>query len=273
MKIDNTDTTVSFVFTDSEIETIKNNGAYTIANANKKRFIDIMFDTLMQMYLKLPDADYKNIQTVGETIQGETERNSYKVNKNIIEQILQVVPKYTNIIQETKLKDFKWKGLKLMKDPLTLAIYQQLLQDLRPKTIIEFGAAEGGSALWFSDICRMINLHETKIVTIDNQTTVNIPGIEFIHLDVNEIDNYQFKNYESPMLIIEDCHANMSGIVKKANELMKPGDYLVIEDTIDPIKYKKFEEVDKASFKRDGRYCDFWGKNNSWNYDSFLRKE
>ena len=30
MKIDNTDTTVSFVFTDSEIETIKNNGAYTI---------------------------------------------------------------------------------------------------------------------------------------------------------------------------------------------------------------------------------------------------
>ena len=181
MKIDNTDTTVSFVFTDSEIETIKNNGTYTIANANKKRFIDIMFDTLMQMYLKLPDADYKNIQTVGEAIQGETERNSYKANKNIIEQILQVVPKYTDIIQETKLKDFKWKGLKLMKDPLTLAIYQQLLQDLKPKTIwLQLGIKSEKA----KEIASSINANyiENSCIKTEYQRIIQKKKINFPHL-------------------------------------------------------------------------------------------
>ena len=50
---------------------------------------------------------------------------------------------------------FKWKDLTLMKDPMTLSIYLQLLQDVKPKTILEFGTYEGGSSLWMKDMANL----------------------------------------------------------------------------------------------------------------------
>ena len=46
------------------------------------------------------------------------------------------VTEYANKIKDTKWNLFKWKDLTLMKDPMTLSIYLQLLQDVKPKTIL-----------------------------------------------------------------------------------------------------------------------------------------
>ena len=54
---------------------------------------------------------------------------------------------YTLIIKRAKWTRFSWKGLTLMKDPMTLTIYLQLIQELKPKSILEFGTFVGGSAL------------------------------------------------------------------------------------------------------------------------------
>jgi cephalosporin hydroxylase len=193
------------------------------------------------------------------------------MSDNIITKILEVVPDYFETIKFTKWNKFKWKGLTLMKDPMSLTIYQQLIQDLKPKTILEFGAYEGGSALWMKDLCKSLNLN-TRVITIDNNFNLNLKDIEFIKLDVNEIKNFNFGKLESPMIVIEDCHHNISGIVEKVDKFMKIGDFLIIEDSINFEKYNELKKINFKNFTMNRYYCDFWGKNNSWNYDSFLEK-
>ena len=53
------------------------------------------------------------------------------------------IEQYWKTIKNTKWKYFKWKSLSLMKDPMSLTIYLQMLQDIKPQTIIEFGTGEG----------------------------------------------------------------------------------------------------------------------------------
>ena len=193
--------------------------------------------------------------------------------ESIILEIEKNIPNYPEIIQNTKQKKFTWKGLNLLKDPMTLTIYQQLIQDIKPKTIIEFGSGDGGSALWFKDLCNSLNIN-TKIISFDKYDIPNFNGINFINYDINNIENYSFEKYESPKIIIEDCHTNMLGIVKSVDNLLEDNDYLIIEDTIDPKKYAALSAIDFNSFNlyKDSYYCDFWGKNNSWNFDSIFKK-
>ena len=174
-------------------------------------------------------------------------------------------------IKDAKWNKFKWKNLTLMKDPMTLTIYQQLIQDVKPKTIIEFGTYEGGSALWMNDICKSLSLN-TKIVTIDIKPIKPIKEIELINLDVHKIDNFEFDEYESPIIVIEDCHENMEGIFSKVNNFLKIGDYFIVEDTLDIIKYNQMMKLNLSEYKINRKYCDFWGANNTWNCDSFLEK-
>ena len=189
---------------------------------------------------------------------------------------------YCQTIKYAKWNYLKWKGLCLMKDPMTLTIYLQLIQDLKPKTILEFGTFDGGGALWMADMCRSLNL-DTHVYTYDN----NIERVKcldervtVINLDVTMIDSYTynnrsfFENLPKPLLIIEDCHVNTFNICKSMDKIMKAGDYLVIEDTID---YSKHQEMIKflentTDYYVDRFYCDMWGNNNSWNVNSFLKK-
>ncbi len=46
---------------------------------------------------------------------------------------------------------FTWKGILFVKGPTEIALYSMLLYELRPKTIIEIGAFNGGSAIWLAD--------------------------------------------------------------------------------------------------------------------------
>ena len=62
---------------------------------------------------------------------------------------------------------------------MTLTIYQQLIQDLKPKTIIEFGTYEGGSALWMNDICKSLLLNTKDTIDI-------IKYSEMIQLDLSK---------------------------------------------------------------------------------------
>ena len=47
-----------------------------------------------------------------------------------------------------------WRGVNLMKDALDMVIYQQLMWDVRPKTIFETGTYTGACALWMADTMR-----------------------------------------------------------------------------------------------------------------------
>ena len=53
-----------------------------------------------------------------------------------------------------------------MKDPLDQTILQQLLWELKPRTVIEFGAYKGGSALWIADLLKLFGC-QSRVVSID----------------------------------------------------------------------------------------------------------
>ena len=191
-------------------------------------------------------------------------------------------PEILNNIKRVKWNNFKWKGLTLMKDPMSLSIYQQLINDVKPNTIIEFGSYEGGSALWMQDICNSLGL-ETRIITFDideKNYKLHSSSITFEKLDTNNIEQYflqnfdKLKNLPSPIIVIEDCHVNVQGICVEVDKILSSGDYLIIEDTLDAVKHaemlKFLESTDR--YIVDRHYCDFWGENFSWNLNSFLKK-
>ena len=183
---------------------------------------------------------------------------------------------YIETIKTSKWKKHKWKGLTLMKDPMTLSIYMMMIQDIKPKTILEFGTYDGGSALWMEDIMKSLSL-DCKIHTFDiNPDRVKLPEdskIKYHELDNKNINQFidqsseLFENMESPILIIEDSHVNVDEVVKSIDPFLKSGDYLVIEDTLDRQKYQDTilseNGISSMNYEVDTYYCDFWGVNNS----------
>ena len=160
-----------------------------------------------------------------------------------------------------------------------------MIQDLKPKTILEFGTYDGGSALWIEDtiksLCFDCNIHTFDI----NQERVKIPKnskIQFHKLDNHKINEFitknkiLFENMESPILMIEDSHENTNGLIRALNIFLKSGDYIIIEDTLDQNKYNKTilsdDGIRSLNYEVDTFYCDFWGVNNSWNINSIFKK-
>jgi len=192
---------------------------------------------------------------------------------------------YTQTIKATKWNYHKWKGLTLMKDPMTLSIYMMMIQDLKPKTILEFGTYDGGSALWMEDTIKSLSF-DCNIHTFDiNQDRVNIPQnskIKFHQLNNHNINTFVdenkilFENLERPILMIEDSHENVNGLIRALNPFLKSGDYLIIEDTLDQRKYNETilseNGIRNMNYEVDTFYCDFWGVNNSWNVNSIFKK-
>tara|TARA_Y100001963_G_C6631606_1_gene376578 strand:- start:42 stop:707 length:666 start_codon:yes stop_codon:yes gene_type:complete len=212
--------------------------------------------------------------------------NSRKFISIIFELPASFLEYYTQKIKHTKWNFHKWKGLTLMKDPMTLSVYMMMMQEIKPQTILEFGTYDGGSILWMSDIMKSLG-HDCDIHTFDiNENRVRIPkdsGIKFHKLDNYKIqqfisDNHNlFEQLKSPILMIEDSHENAAEVIRSLDPFLKAGDYLVIEDTLDQKKYNETivseNGIDKMNYEIDTFYCDFWGMNNSWNVNSIFRKK
>ena len=82
-----------------------------------------------------------------------------------------------------------------MKDPLDLTILQQLLWELKPRTVIEFGAYKGGSALWLADMLKMYGC-QSRVVSIDIDLSLldaeakESKDVEFIQGDSSKIEQF-----------------------------------------------------------------------------------
>lgn len=67
-------------------------------------------------------------------------------------------------------KTTRWLGHPVLKCPLDLWIYQEILFDLKPGLIIETGTYAGGSAMFLANMCDM--LAKGRVVTVDIQPAV-----------------------------------------------------------------------------------------------------
>lgn len=189
----------------------------------------------------------------------------------------------------------RYKGRRLLKSPFDLALYQRLLEELRPATIIEIGTLEGGSALWFRDQCRAIGLADTRLLSIDVQPPEMVEeGIELFAGDSLDPDGSfpggLLAQLPHPWLVVEDSahtYVSASAVLRYFDPLLAAGDVIVVEDGVvadlpEP-HYRQFEDGPNqavADFLSHAgpRYairsdlCDFYGPNLTWAPNAWLQK-
>lgn len=197
-----------------------------------------------------------------------------------------------------------WKGVSILKDSHQMTLLQNVLYEIRPKTIFELGAYKGSSAVFIADYMDLIS-KEYKILSFDYDLKQLHPDckkdkrIQFIEADLyneKETLNEELMSLPHPWVVIEDCHVNSYNITNHLSKYMKEGDYYIVEDLspqvisnfVDPLdpnssNYKEWglskrKEVfewfvqNPEVFKVDTYYADYFGYNGSTNWDGFLRK-
>jgi len=211
---------------------------------------------------------------------------------------LSSVPKlYLREIQKATVRKHTWKGIHFCKDPFDIALYQLLLWELQPKTIIEVGTKAGGSALWLRDQSRVLEL-DAPVISIDTDPSKldsrarKALGIYFITADARDLASYSEVNNRvihapHPWLVIEDSDHNyetVKGSLAYFGPKLVKGDYLVVEDGVmetfgnshqyDGGPNRAVEEFlkDNQNYEVDYRYTDYYGTNVTWAPNGWLRR-
>lgn len=134
-----------------------------------------------------------------------------------------------------------WLGVQVLKCPLDLWIYQEILDETRPEVIVETGVFAGGSALYLASICDLLDVG--KILACDislekvHPRVRAHPRIELIEgssVDPNIVEYIQSKcdGYRS-MVILDSNHecGHVSEELRCYSPIVSQGCYLICEDT------------------------------------------
>ncbi|MCP1838442.1 cephalosporin hydroxylase [Bradyrhizobium sp. USDA 4524] len=176
-----------------------------------------------------------------------------------------------------------YKGLITIKPPFDLALYTRLIWELQPRTIIELGSFQGGSALWFADqmsvLCEnpgevhSFDLHISRIHQDAKHPLLTFHQVDL--LEVETLDRSLLMGLSHPWLVIDDAHVQVFSVFSYLRHFLMSGDYYVIEDV--PIDANKeiidgFQLVEQSGFLVDTYYTDAFGTNLTCAPNAWLRK-
>lgn len=188
---------------------------------------------------------------------------------------------------------YRYRGLPLLKNPFDLALYPLLLARTRPRTIIEIGSYGGGSAIWFADQARLLQL-DLRVYSVDLQVPAGIEdgAVTFLAGDAEDLGSLLTSSFmeriERPLLVVEDsshlAHTT-SAVLDFFDRHLRSDEYIVIEDGIlndmrvaDSYEGGPLRAIEEFLVRTDGRYevdrelCDYFGHNVTWNVDGYLRR-
>ena len=198
-------------------------------------------------------------------------------------------------IQQGTMK-YSYRGVPTYKNPFDLALYQLLLWELKPRSLIEIGSKHGGSAHWFADVLRAFEV-DFRIHSIDVAPAPDreIPGVTFHRGDGRNLaatlPAAAMAALPRPLMVVDDADhdaATTLAILEFFDPWMRPGEYMIVEDGIvddlfDADRVAKmhggpragvaqFLENCGARYEIDTRLCDFFGPNVTWNVNGYLRR-
>lgn len=191
------------------------------------------------------------------------------------------------------VEHLQYKGHRILKDPFDYAIYPTLLWREKPKTIIEIGSCEGGSALWMADLMRAYEL-PCAIHSVDIKKVVDVraPGVTFYKGDAKNLglvfsDDFMVK-IDRPLLVIEDAdhvRGTTLAALRFFDKWLRPGEYIVVEDGIvtdmgiagqfdgGPLAaMDEFLAERGRDYEIDRFYCDLFGQNFTWNVNGYIKR-
>lgn len=134
-----------------------------------------------------------------------------------------------------------YQGIPTLKWPLDFWVYQELVWRTRPDVIVEIGNAHGGSLLALAHLCdsighgRLIGVDVTH-ARLDPRVRQH-PRITLLEGDAGRMFT-QVRDAIGPherTMVLEDSshtYANTLAVLRTYSSLVRPGDYLIVEDGI-----------------------------------------
>lgn len=189
----------------------------------------------------------------------------------------------------------KYRGLRFLKSPFDVPLYLDLVDRLRPQTVVEIGTKEGGSALWLADTLRAHGIHGCVLsIDVASAPAVSDPMIKFLRGDARNLaqvlSEQVLASLARPLLVIEDS-AHVFETTRAVLDFFHPhlaiGDYVVVEDGIvadlPGEQYRRYDNGPNravADFlnRHSGEYaidvglCDRYGYNATWSPNAWLRR-
>jgi cephalosporin hydroxylase len=192
------------------------------------------------------------------------------------------------------IMNYTYRGVPMLKCPFDLALYMQVIWDIKPKTVLEFGSKFGGSALWLADVLTNFGLNDCILRSYDIRpvTALKDPRIEFSKIDVSRPQDFihgpSLDALPRPMLVIDDAshqYSHVLALMRFLHPHLRQGDYLIIEDGIvsrlgtdegyegGPLRaIREFLATHGDFYMVDRKRCDTFGKNVTWNVEGYLRR-
>lgn len=144
----------------------------------------------------------------------------------------------SNIFGKTFVDTF-WLGIPILKCPLDMWIYQEILYEQKPDLIIETGTAGGGSALYFASLFDMLGNGE--IVTVDIEANDKRPQHKRIKYILGSSSAPEIfsqvqalaRGKKKVMVILDSDHSQKHVLdeLRLYHSLVTKGSYLIVEDS------------------------------------------
>jgi cephalosporin hydroxylase len=204
-----------------------------------------------------------------------------------------VPPEVLSGIQTGVLRS-QYRGLAFLKSPFDIGLYLQLIGRLQPRTVIEIGSKEGGSALWFADTMSAHGI-AARVLSIDlHPPGLRDPRIMFLRGDATDLGAILMpdllQDLQRPLLVVEDSahhFATSLAVLDFFHPVLVSGDYIVIEDGVvaflpEPV-YRQYGDGPTLAladfvarhpddYTIDRSLCDFYGVNVTYNTNGWLRR-
>lgn len=184
-----------------------------------------------------------------------------------------------------------YRGVPYLKCPFDYVIYQMIMNEVKPDLVIEIGTNEGGGALYIADLMDKIGHGEIHTIDLEFKAQSDLvkshPRIKRFRGGYQEYDVSPVKAQYRKILVIDDgshSYGDVLASLKKFGGLVSPGSYFIVEDGIlDELGYQGYDggpiraiqeylDLDD-SYDLDRKWCDFFGKNATFNVVGYLRKK
>lgn len=141
-------------------------------------------------------------------------------------------------------KRLSYRGVRTLKNPLDLWNYQEIIHERAIEWVVETGTRHGGSALFFADLLAA-RAASGLVISVDlEHDSLQIPATGNERLRLLKGDSASSATLDAirallpapraPMLVILDSDHHKAHVLRELGAyvpLMRPGDYLVVEDS------------------------------------------
>jgi len=143
---------------------------------------------------------------------------------------------------EIATKQVTWMGIPIWKNVMDLHVYQEIIFNQSPDVIVEIGSACGGSALYFANLCDILN--KGVVVSIDvSRENYLARHDRIIELTGKSADSEVIRKVHEiakgkNVLVIQDGDHSKQGVLadlRNYAELVPVDGYFIVEDSISDV--------------------------------------